>query len=245
MATSPLGDDAAVDLVVPVHDEAPVLAANVARLHRHLTHQLPRPWRITIAENGSTDATPTLADRLAADLTHVRATHLRRAGRGGALRQAWSTSTAPIVAYLDADLSTDLAALGPLIDAVASGRADLAIGSRLVPGASVQRGLVRETTSRTYNALVRSFLGARFHDAQCGFKAARRDVVVDLLPHVADDGWFFDTELLVLAQRCGHRVEEIPVRWVDDPDSSVRLVSTAVADIRGLVRLAKPRPARR
>ena len=140
---------------------------------------------------------------------------------------------------MDADLSTDLGALVPLVDAVASGRADVAIGSRLVPGATVDRRMGRETISRAYNALVRAVLGAQIHDAQCGFKALRRDTALRLLPLVHDDGWFFDTELLLVAQRRGMRIEEVPVRWIDDPQSSVRIVPTAVADLRGIARMAR------
>jgi glycosyltransferase involved in cell wall biosynthesis len=239
MAPDPLAADAAVDVVVPVHDELRVLRSTIQTLHRHLHQHLARPWQVTIAENGSTDGTGALADELAATLPHVRAIHLPDAGRGGALRAAWSTSTAEVVAYMDADLSTDLGALAPLVDAVTSGRADVAIGSRLVPGAHVDRRLGREAISRSYNGLVRVLLRAGFHDAQCGFKALRRSAAVELLPHVHDQGWFFDTELLLAAQRRGLRIEEIPVRWVDDPISSVRIIPTAVADLRGVARLAR------
>ena len=239
MASDPVSADTAVDVVIPAHDEAAVLATNVRRLHRHLAEHLERPWQITIAQNASTDGTAAIADQLAADLAHVRVLHLVPAGRGQALREAWTTSTAPIVAYMDADLSTDLDAVGPMIDAIATDRADVAIGSRLVPGASVHRRMGRETISRAYNAVVRGVLHAHFHDAQCGFKAIRRDLAIDLLPRVVDDGWFFDTELLITAQRRGLRIEEIPVRWIDDPDSSVRIIPTAVADLRGVIRMAR------
>lgn len=241
MATDPLAPDAAVDVVVPAHDELPVLAATVDALHGHLSEHLDRPWQITVAENASTDGTAAEADRLAADRTHVRALHVAVAGRGRALREAWTTSDAEVLAYMDADLSTDLAAIGPLVEAIASGRADLAIGSRLVPGSEVERRLGREALSRTYNGIVRTVLRARFRDAQCGFKAIRRDTAAALLPQVRDEGWFFDTELLVLAQRQGLRIEELPVRWIDDPRSSVRIVPTALADLRGVARLAAVR----
>jgi glycosyltransferase involved in cell wall biosynthesis len=241
MASPPLAAGAAVDVVVPAHDELPVLAATVDALHSHLSAHLERPWQITIAENASTDGTAAEADRLAADRTFVRALHVPVPGRGRALRQAWSTSSAEVLAYMDADLSTDLASLVPLIDAIASGRADLAIGSRLLPESQVERRLGREAVSRTYNGIVRTVLGARFRDAQCGFKAIRADTAAALLPLVQDQGWFFDTELLVLAQRRGLPIEELPVRWVDDPRSSVRIVPTAWADLRGVARLAAAR----
>jgi glycosyltransferase involved in cell wall biosynthesis len=245
MSTDPYPLDAAVDVVVPAHDEIAVLASTIDALHQHLTEHLRRPWQITIAENASTDGSAAEADRLARERTGVRALHEASPGRGRALRHAWATSRADILMYTDADLSTDLAAIVPLVDAIACGRADLAIGSRLVPGATVERALGREVMSRAYNGIVRTVLGARFHDAQCGFKAIRRDLAEELLPQVADDGWFFDTELLVLAQRRGRRIAELPVRWIDDPDTSVRVLPTVWADLRGVARLARAGRAHR
>lgn len=241
MATDPLDPGATVDVVVPAHDEIRVLDQSIRRLHRHLDLHLGRPWQLTIAENASTDGTTELADALAGELPGVRAVHTAIPGRGRALRQAWSSSHAEVVSYMDADLSTDLGALVPLIDAVATGRADVAIGSRLVAGASVERRAGREGISRAYNRIVRTLLRAEFHDAQCGFKALRRTTADQLLPQVRDQGWFFDTELLLVAQRQGLRIEEIPVRWVDDPHSSVRIIPTAVADLRGVARMARAR----
>ena len=228
-----------IDVVVPVHDEARVLETNLRRLHDHLTEVLDVPWTLTIAENASTDATPALARALAESLPGVRVRELAEAGRGRALRDAWLASEASVLAYMDADLSTDLADLVPLLDAVRAGRADLAIGSRLVPGASITRSFGRERISRTYNWLVRGLFRVPFHDAQCGFKAISADAARALLPQVEDDGWFFDTELLILALRAGLRIEEVPVHWVEDPDSSVRIVHTAAADLRGLARMAR------
>ena len=230
--------------MVPAHGEAKVLDANVRLLHAHLSDGIGRPWRITIAENASTDATPAIADRLAAELPSVAVRHRREPGRGGALREAWLASDAPLLAYTDADLSTDLGGLAPLLDAIdptIGATAEMAIGSRLVDGASVERAPGRELTSRAYNVLVRAVLRLPFHDAQCGFKAIRADAARALLPQVADEGWFWDTELLTLAHRAGLQVDEVPVRWVEDPDSSVRVLSTALADLRGLARMATRR----
>jgi putative flippase GtrA len=169
----------------------------------------------------------------------VAAMHLPRKGRGYALREAWSTSEAPVVAYMDVDLSTDLAALLPLVAPLLSGHSDVAIGTRLSRSARVVRGPKRELISRSYNLILRATLRTRFSDAQCGFKAIRADRARELLPLVEDTGWFFDTELLVLAERGGLRIHEVPVDWVDDPDSRVDLVATAMADLRGIVRLGR------
>ncbi len=237
-----LVDDSAppvLDVVVPVHNEEVDLDWSVRRLHRYLTNAVPYRFRITIVDNASTDSTPFVATALAEDLPHVRAIRLEEKGRGRALRVAWSRSDAEVLAYMDVDLSTDLAALLPLIAPLISGHSDLAIGSRLTRGARVVRGPKRELISRSYNFILRTVLGARFTDAQCGFKAIRREVAVELLPDIEDTGWFFDTELLVAAQRRGLRIYEVPVDWVDDSDSRVDIVSTAIADLKGVARLLR------
>ena len=233
----------AVDIVVPVHDEEAGLEASVRRLHGYLTERFPLDWVITVADNASTDRTWGIACRLAAELPGVRAVHLDRKGRGRALRAAWSASEARVVAYMDVDLSTDLDALLPLVAPLVSGHSDVAIGTRLARDARVVRGPKREAISRIYNLLVRTTLRVGFSDAQCGFKAARAEAARALLPDVEDDAWFFDTELLVLAERRGLRIHEVPVDWVDDPDSRVDVVKTATADLRGIARVAR-HPAR-
>jgi glycosyltransferase involved in cell wall biosynthesis len=226
-----------VEVTVPVYNEEKVLAESVRKLHAYLTANLPFHFVITIADNASTDATFAIARRMAAELPRVRAVHLDRKGRGRALRDVWGNSEADVVAYMDADLSTGLEAFLPLIAPLVSGHCDVATGSRLLPGARVVRGPKREIISRAYNVLLRIFLAARFSDAQCGFKAGRSEVIRALLPDVQDDAWFFDTELLLLAQRRGLRICEIPVTWVEDPDSKVDIVRTALADLRGMARL--------
>ena len=227
-----------IDVVVPVHDEEAALEASLRRLHRYLSSEFPFSWRIVVADNASTDATPAIAARLAGELPGVDVLRLDVKGRGRALRAAWSASRARVVCYMDVDLSTDLRGLLPLVAPLLSGHSDLAIGTRLAHGARVVRGPKREFISRSYNHVLHAALRARFSDAQCGFKAVRRDVLDPLLADVRDDGWFFDTELLVLAQRRGLRIHEVPVDWVDDPDSRVRIVRTAIDDLKGVARLA-------
>ncbi len=226
-----------VDIVIPVYNEQAVLEQSVERLHAYCRTELAYDWRIVVADNASTDATLALARRLAGRLDRVAVVHLGAKGRGRALRRAWSDSDAEVLCYMDVDLSTDLRALPPLIAALASGHSELAIGSRLAPGARVVRGRKRELISRSYNHLLHVALRARFSDAQCGFKAIRADAARRLLPEVADEEWFFDTELLVLAQRRGMRIHEVAVDWTDDPDSRVDIVSTALGDLRGVLRM--------
>jgi putative flippase GtrA len=228
---------ARVDVVVPVHNEQAALARSIRRLHDHLAESLPFAWRIVIADNASTDQTPRIAAALAADLPGVQLLTIARKGRGRALREAWLRSDAEVVCYMDVDLSTDLRALLPLVAPLVSGHSDIAIGTRLHRGSQVVRGARRELISRSYNGLLRVTLGARFSDAQCGFKAMRAEVARTLLPAVRDDAWFFDTELLMLAQRQGLRIHEVPVDWTDDPDSRVDIVRTALDDLRGIARL--------
>ncbi len=226
-----------LDIVIPVFNEEDDLDAAVLALRDHLHQAVPYPARITIADNASTDTTLQVAKALAAQFDDVRVVHLSRKGRGGALNRVWRDSDAEIVAYCDVDLSTDLNALMPLIAPLISGHSDIAIGTRLSRSSRVVRGPKREMISRSYNLLLRTTMHARFSDAQCGFKAMRTDVARRLLPYVEDTGWFFDTELLVLAERVGLRIAEVPVDWTDDPNSSVDIVSTAVADLRGCARV--------
>jgi glycosyltransferase involved in cell wall biosynthesis len=228
-----------VDVVVPVHNEERVLETSVRRLRRYLDTSFPFTATVIVADNASIDGTWAVAERLARELDGIHAMHLDRRGRGLALRAAWSASQASVVAYMDADLSTDLDALLPLVAPLLSGHSDLAIGSRLAPGARVTRGLKREVISRGYNVLLRASLGVHFSDAQCGFKAVRSDAARRLLPLVADDGWFFDSELLVLAEQGGLRIHEVAVDWVEDLDSRVDIVSTAWADLKGIWRLRR------
>ena len=234
-----------VDIVVPVYNEEAALEQSIRRLHRFLTESFPFGWRIVIADNASTDATPEVARALRGTLRGVEYLRLERKGRGRALRAAWSRSEARAVCYMDVDLSTDLRALLPLVAPLLSGHSDIAIGSRLARGARVVRGPKREIISRGYNRLLHATLRARFTDAQCGFKAVRRAVLDGLLEDVRDDAWFFDTELLVLAQRRGLRIHEVPVDWVDDPDSRVDIVRTAIDDLKGITRLALTGPVAR
>src|SRR5579862_2837625 len=228
-----------VDVVVPVFDEVATLAASVRRLHAYLVGSFPFSFRVTIADNASDDGTWEAALALAAELPEVRAVRLEAKGRGRALHAVWSESDAMVLAYMDVDLSTSLSALLPLVAPLISGHSEVAIGSRLSRGARVVRGPKREVISRCYNALLHAVLRTRFSDAQCGFKAIRADRARELLPLVEDRGWFFDTELLVLAERTGFRIHDVPVDWVDDPDSRVDIVATALADLRGVVRLAR------
>ena len=231
-----------VDIVIPVHNEERDLRVSVLRLHAYLTQQFPFSARITIADNASTDATPAVAAELAEELPEVRVLRLNDKGRGRALAAAWLTSDARVVSYMDVDLSTDLSALLPLVAPVISGHSQVSIGSRLVTGSRVTRGPKREVISRVYNILLRLVLRVRFKDAQCGFKALRADVARSLLPDVVNRNWFFDTELLVRAERAGLRIHELPVDWTDDPDSRVDIVATAIEDLRGVWRLATGRP---
>jgi glycosyltransferase involved in cell wall biosynthesis len=228
---------ARIDVVVPVYNEEGGLQDSIRRVHQFLSAEMPYAWRIVIADNASTDATLAMARALAFELEHVTVVHLDRQGRGRALRAAWTASDADVLCYMDVDLSTDLRALLPLVSPLVCGHSEVAIGSRLAPGARIVRGPRREVISRCYNGLLRHVLRARFSDAQCGFKAIRADAARTLLPEIQDQGWFFDTELLILAQRRGMRVHEVAVDWIDDPDSRVDIVSTALADLRGVVRL--------
>ena len=228
-----------LDVVIPVYNEQDQVGDSVRTVHAYLSEQFAYPFRITVADNASTDGTLHIAHQVQHELPGVRVVHLDQKGRGRALKQTWLSSDALVLAYMDVDLSTDLDALAPLVASLMSGHSDVAIGSRLARGANVVRGAKREFISRSYNRLLRTVLRVQFTDAQCGFKAIRADVARELLPLVTDTTWFFDTELLVLAQWSGLRTHEVPVDWYDDPDSRVDIPQTVKDDLAGVWRLLR------
>ncbi|WP_193081010.1 glycosyltransferase [Brevibacterium aurantiacum] len=227
-----------VDLVVPVYNEEASLATSVATLLR-ATSEGDSHVTIIIADNASTDATPTIAEALAEKHPDVRYVRLEQKGRGRALSKVWSASDADVVAYTDVDLATDIRALDPMVEVIRSGIADVAIASRLLPGLDISRGVKREVISRCYNRLLRLSLAVGYSDAQCGFKAMSAEAAKKLLPLVEDTAWFFDTELLTRAEWAGLRIHEFGTDWVDDPDSSVDVLATAWADVKGIHRLRR------
>jgi glycosyltransferase involved in cell wall biosynthesis len=234
-----------VDVVIPVLNEAHVLEKSVETLIAFLQPSLPYQWRIVIADNGSTDGTQAVAKELAATHAEVDLIHLVQKGRGRALRQAWLQSKAEVVCYMDVDLSTRLEHIPELLNAIARDGYEVATGSRLMRQSRTVRSLKREVISRIYNLLVKAVLFTRFSDAQCGFKALSRKAVEAIIPQVEDQSWFFDTELLVLAEKQGYRIKDIPVVWVEDDDSRVKILQTGWDDIKGVVRLRRQLWSRR
>ena len=229
---------ATVDIVIPVYNEERILAESVSRVLGFLEAHPEHQWRIVVANNASTDSTLEVAKRLEAEHPgKVAALHIPVKGRGIALRVAWLTSPAEVSAYMDVDLSTDLSHIPALVDPLANNEADLAYGSRLSPLSQTNRGLKREVISRCYVFILRTFAGLKVSDAQCGFKAIRRDAAHALVPLVKDTRWFFDSELLLVAQENGYRLREVPVKWDDDPDTRVHIISTATEDLKGVWRL--------
>jgi glycosyltransferase involved in cell wall biosynthesis len=229
--------DTSVDIVIPVLNEAHILEQSVSTLRDFLLKNIRYEWRIVIADNGSTDGTSDVARKLTERFSDVELICLDVKGRGRALREAWQRSSADVVLYTDVDLSTELAALPKLVDALVLEGYDISTGTRLARGSNTKRCFKREVTSRVYNLIVKCILFTKFSDAQCGFKAVTRDVVKTIVPQVKDQGWFFDTELMVLAEKQGRRIKDIPVIWIEDDDSRVQIVPTAVQNIKGLFRL--------
>ena len=227
-----------LDAVIPVYNEERDLERSVNKLRQFLLDHVNYDWRIVVADNASRDRTLEISQQLSKQYPgQVTYVHLDQKGRGRALRRAWTESDADIVSYMDVDLSTDLSAFSPLIDSLINSEYDVAIGSRLKKGSQVTRGLKREFISRTYNLIIKLMFWHHFSDAQCGFKAVTRRAVRDIVPLIRDQAWFFDSELLLLAERMGYKVYEVPVKWADDPDSRVKIASTAWEDIKGLFRV--------
>ena len=228
-----------VDAVIPVYNEAHVIEKSVATLSAFLETDLPYDWRIVVADNASTDETLAVAHAIANANRRVNVVHLDQKGRGRALKAAWLGSEADVLSYMDVDLSTDIRAYPALVRAIAEEGYDVATGSRLARGARTTRGLKRDVISRSYNLLIKAAFRTHFSDAQCGFKAVSRKAARELLPRIENNEWFFDTELLILAERNGYRIRNIPVRWVDDPDTRVNIPKTVMEDLQGLWRLKR------
>lgn len=234
---SPGNLDEIVEIVIPVLNEAMVLESQIRYLSNYLGANLPFRWQLTIVDNGSVDDTLPIARKLETELEFLKVMELGQKGRGGAIRAAWMQSDSTICCYMDVDMSTGLDAFLPLVAPLISRHSDVSIGSRLSRTSNVARGPKRELISRLYNFLIRMFFTVRFTDAQCGFKAMRTDIAQKLLPSIRNNNWFFDTELLLLAEHNGLRIHEVAVDWIDDPDSRVNIRSTAREDIRGLYRM--------
>lgn len=235
---------AALSVVIPVYNEEEDLPRNIPILHQFLKDSMNGyDWEIIIADNGSSkDRTGEVGKELEKRLKNVRYVLIPRPGRGNALKEIWLSSRADLLCYMDVDLSSDLVYLPKLISAIEK-RADIAIGSRLTGGSKVYgRTLMREVMSRGYNILIKLMFWISFHDAQCGFKAIRKETAKRLLPLIEDSAWFFDSELLITGEKAGFKVEEVPIVWRDDPRSTVKVAKTAWGDIRGLVRLFFTRP---
>jgi glycosyltransferase involved in cell wall biosynthesis len=235
-----------LQVVVPVYNEQDALPRSIPELHDFLGQEhFPYEWRIVIADNASADDTPAVGRKLAeSNPDTVEYMRIERKGRGYALKQAWSASDADVMSYMDVDLSTGLDAFPALIRAVAEGGYDVATGTRLHRRSKIDRSLQRTILSRGYNTLIKAGFWTKFSDAQCGFKAIRREAARKLLPRIVDNNWFFDTELLILAEKMGYRIKDVPVRWVEDPDSRVKIGSTVTEDLRGLLRMRLNRPWR-
>jgi len=235
-----MGKRLAVEIVIPVYNEEAAIVPCIDKLRSFLEEGFDHDWGIVIADNGSTDRTLEIATELGAADTRIRVLHLDRKGRGLALRAAWGRSSADIVSYMDVDLSTNLRYFPLLVEGLRCGY-DVAVGSRLMQASIVARRLKREVLSRGFNLLIRLLFRTRFTDAQCGFKALKRETAQALLPHVVNNSWFFDAELLILAEKNNFRIFEAPVEWMEDLDSRVNLTATAIEDIKGLARMRSRR----
>lgn len=228
-----------VNVTIPVYNEEKILPSSIATLHEFLTNHCRFEWEIVIADNASIDRTLKVAEELSRQFSRVRVVHLDQKGRGRVLKKVWTESPADILSYMDVDLSSNLYAFPPLIEALISGGFDIGIGSRLLKASTTKRSLKREAISQAYNLLVKAFFFTKFSDAQCGFKAITKEAARRLLPLIVDTGWFFDTELLVIGEKLGYRIFDLPVSWIEDLDSRVKIVQTGVDDIIGLVRVRK------
>ena len=213
-----------VSVVLPAYNEADVLEIAVTQISTALK-EIGYSYEIIIAEDGSTDGTDKKAAMLAEIVPFVRHIHReKRLGRGTALNNAFRQSNGEVLVYMDLDLATDLKYLKPLVEAIRIEGYDFSTGSRMLPESKAERTLRRSISSKTYNFLVRHMLGSKLRDHQCGFKAFKREPLIKLLDEVEATHWFWDTEIIVRAQRHGYRIKEVPVEWKSGQDTKVHLL---------------------
>lgn len=233
------------EIVIPVYNEEDQLENSIKKLHLFLSENFKnKNWRVTIADNASTDQTPAVAKNLMSYMTDVGYFRLERKGRGRALKKTWGKSDAKIVAYMDVDLSTHIKHIPELISCLEKDDSAIAIGSRLLPASRITRSLKREIISRIYNLIIKMLHRTKFSDAQCGFKAVKAEVFRQLLPRIKNNEWFFDSEMLIIAEKLGYKIHEIPVEWNEDMGSTVKIIPTAMEDLKGLWRLYMTKPWR-
>lgn len=232
-----------VEIVIPVYNEEKELKENILKLYEFLKEFLKGfSWQITIADNASTDKTLEIGKELSRQHQEINFIRLSQKGRGRAVKKAWQKSKSEILSYMDIDLSTDLKHFPALIKSLISDF-DIAVGSRLLPKSKVyNRTLKREVISHLYNLLIKVLFGTRFSDAQCGFKAITKKTAGELLPFVKNNEWFMDSELLIIAEKSGYKIYEEPVTWRDNPGSTVRVLPTAIGDLKGIWRLFWKKP---
>jgi glycosyltransferase involved in cell wall biosynthesis len=227
-------------VTIPVYNEERALPVSIPALHAFLSaHMEAYDWVIEIADNASIDRTQEVGRELAGAYARVQYRRLEQKGRGRALKQSWLGSDADICSYMDVDLSTNLESFPPMVEALAHKGYDIGTGSRLMRGANTTRSFKRELISRSYNLMIKAMFRTRFSDAQCGFKAVTREVITTLMPHIEDNVWFWDSELLIIGEKCGYRIFDVPVKWIEDLDTRVKIVKTATDDIKGLLRVRK------
>ena len=232
-----IGLNPSVEITIPVYNEEEALPRSIVLLTEFLRQNLSNPWQIVIADNASTDKTQAVSEILCERHPGVNYLRIPQKGRGRALRTAWLDSKADIVSYMDADLSTDLVHFPQLIRSIESGN-HIAIGSRLSKDSQVvDRTFKRKFISRTYNLLIKTMFFTGLPDAQCGFKALTRSAAEAIVPSIKNNNWFFDTELLIIAAKRGFNIDSVPVKWQDDPTSTVNIAGTAIEDMKGLLRL--------
>ena len=235
-----------LSVIIPVYNEEKDIPRNIPVLYKFLNKNFKNyPWQLIIADNGpSKDRTAEVSKQLVKKYKNLKYICIPHPWRGGALNKIWTRQQSDLLLYMDVDLSSDLTFLPQIVKALEDG-ADIAIGSRLKKGAKVYgRTPLREVMSRGYNTLIKAFFWTSFHDAQCGFKGITKEAAKKLLPHIKDKAWFFDSELLIIGEKAGFKVKEVPIVWRDDPASTVKVAKTAWGDIKGLARLLMSRPWR-
>jgi len=231
-------------VVLPARNEELIIRDNVLRLYEYMQGAFPNDdWKIVVSDNNSSDRTAEIVKELAEKHARIEYLLVTVVGKGAAVKNAWEKYSSDVYMFMDSDLATDIHGIPMLVEPLRLETSDIACGSRFLRESAVERSLIRRVTSFGYRLVVKLLLSIKVRDLPCGFKAINEKAKKALLSKIESDGWFFDSELIILGEKLGLRVQEIPVRWREPIEtgrkSKVKIISLSIEYVKEVVKIRK------